>query len=259
MRACLLPLFLALGTFAVAQEARPVKCRFLAFKGKEAKTSVLTVSSSGAQVTCPLPANNLSKPIVCFAENNTIGFVNETGGKIIAKATIPAGVNSAFLVFVPGPAEAAPATPAATGSEKTAQAAPRQDATPSWRVLVIADTPQNFPDGGAYIANFYNSDIRFIVGEHKGMLKAGGAHGYAMPKKLDEFNMAPTVFELQKGDKWRCASESALRFLPGMRYLIFAYQDPVTGRARINTYQDIAETPAVVAQTGGTQATTAAP
>ena len=58
------------------------------------------------------------------------------------------------------------------------------------------------------------------------------------------------TFEFLQDDKWRTASESTVRFLPGMRYLIFAYMDPTSGRPRISTYQDIApaETPATPAK-----------
>ena len=72
------------------------------------------------------------------------------------------------------------------------------------------------------------------------MLHAAGANGYARPAERDAFNMSTVVFEVLENDKWRIANESALRFLPGMRYLIFAYTDPVSGRPRINTYQDFA-------------------
>ena len=115
-----------------------------------------------------------------------------------------------------------------------------------WKTFVIDDSPANFPDGGAYVANFHNNAIRFVIGEHKGMLRPAGSHGYAMPAERDDFNMAPVIFEFLNGEKWRIGNESALRFLPGMRYLIFAYVDPVSGRPRINTYQDLA-TPATAA------------
>jgi hypothetical protein len=52
--------------------------------------------------------------------------------------------------------------------------------------------------------------------------------------------MAPVVIQVQKGDQWRTVNESSLRFLSGMRYLVFAFQDPVTGRLRIQTCQDLA-------------------
>ena len=117
---------------------------------------------------------------------------------------------------------------------------PSDPAQAQLKVMVIEDSPKNFPDGGAYIANFHHSPIRFVVGEHKGMLKPGGSHGYALPKQRDSFNMAPVIFEFLKKESWQIANESALRFLPGMRYLIFAYVDPQSGRPRISTIQDIA-------------------
>lgn len=218
----ILPL-VALTYSAVAQEARPVKCRFLGFRGS-GDSSLLAVSDGGVEVSCPLPATELSPPVVCHAKANTISFVSPGDRKPAATATIPAGSANAILVFVAGGGDAK---------------------SPAWRVMVIDDSPMNFPDGGTYVANFYNKDIRFIIGEHKGMLRAAGSHGYAMPKKLDDFNMAPVMFELLQDDKWRTASESTLRFLPGMRYLIFAYVDPLTGRARINTCQDLAGLPVV--------------
>ena len=50
--------------------------------------------------------------------------------------------------------------------------------------------------------------------------------------------MAPVIFQFRNKEKWRIGNESALRFLPGMRYLIFAYTDPRSQSPRINTYQD---------------------
>lgn len=231
MRAILLPLVLLFPALVHAQEGRPVNCRFLSFGGTDDTASVLALSDKGAEVTCPLPSNELSKKVVCFAKQNTIGFFSSSDKAPVATATIPAGLNTALLIFVQAPKK--PEDVAA--------------ATPSWRVFVIEDSPKNFPDGGAFVANFYNKDIRFIIGEHKGMLHAAGSHGYAMPAVRDSFNMAPVVFELFQDEKWRVANESALRFLPGMRYLIFTYVDPVSGRPRISTCQDFTP-PAAVQQ-----------
>jgi hypothetical protein len=149
-------------------------------------------------------------------------------------ANIPAGVKSALVIFVK---LEKPGTPGAA------------DKNAGWKVFVIEDSAKSFPDGGAYVANFYPGDIRFVIGEHKGMLKPAGTHGYEMPKQRDDFNMAPVIFEFKSGEKWRIANESSLRFLPGMRYLIFAYVDPVSGRPRINTYQDLADASAAPAGT----------
>ena len=225
MRALFLSLLLAsFSGLADGNETHPVQCRFLSFGAGSDAGSVLATSDQGAMVTCPLSANELSKPIVCSAKDNAINFISESEKKPVAKVVIPAGIKSALLVFVPAPAKAA--------AEETQPSA-------GWRVLVIEDTPKAFPDGGAFVANFYNKDIRFVIGEHRGMLHAAASHGYTMPAKVDEFNMAPVTFELQQGEQWRTASESMLRFVPGIRYLIFAYVDPASGRPRIRTVQDL--------------------
>ena len=206
-----------------AQEGRPVACRFLSFGGTGQDTAAIAISDKGGEIRCPLSSSQLSGKIVCSAKNNSIGFISPADRKPLATATIPAGVNAALLVFVQAPKKAdAPAD------------------APSWRVMVIEDSPKNFPDGGVFVANFYRNDIRFVIGEHKGMLHSAGSSGYAMPKERDDFNMSPVIFEFEQDGKWRIANESSLRFLPGMRYLVFAYVDPASGRPRINTYQDIA-------------------
>lgn len=220
MRALLL--LLILPALATAQEFRPVQCRFLLF-GSDDSASVLATDGKGTEIASPLSNSTLSAPVNCTAADNKIGFLSTPDRKPAATAIIPAGVKAALLVFVKIPTSA--------------------QATLPWRVLVIEDSPKNFPDGGAFVANFYNKDIRFIIGEHKGMLHPAGQYGYAQPAERDAFNMAPVIFEFLQDDKWRTASESSLRFLPGMRYLIFAFIDPTSGRPRISTYQDFTPPP----------------
>lgn len=222
MRVILLPILLLFPALIQAEDARSINCRFLSFGGNGDTPSVLATSDKGDPVNCPLPTNELSKKVVCSVKQNTISFLSYSDKSPIATATIPPSVNSAILIFIQAPKKAEP-----TAAK-----------TSNWHVFVIEDSPKNFPDGGAFVANFYNKDIRFSIGEHKNMLHAAGVQGYKRPEKRDSFNMAPVVFEFSQDDKWRMANESMLRFLPGMRYLIFAYVDPVSGRPRINTYQD---------------------
>ena len=222
MRTILFLTTLIFPSIVAGQESRPVNCRFLSFGGGEEVISALTLNDKGSEIVCPLPSDQLSQKVVCFAKNNTIGFLAAADKTPMAAAAIPPGLSSVLLVFVQS-----------RRSAEVSSAAP-------WRVLVIEDSPKNFPDGGAFVANFNSKDIRFIIGEHKGLLHAAGANGYARPAERDAFNMSTVVFEVLENDKWRIANESALRFLPGMRYLIFAYTDPLSGRPRINTYQDFA-------------------
>jgi len=220
MRALLLIFALLLPALAAGQDLRPVRCRFLSFGGTDSSATVLALSDKGAEVRCPLSTDSMSEPVVCFAGDNKIAFLSPADRKPTATATIPAAAKAVILVFV-------------------ANSKPSAD-SPPWKVLVIEDTPKNFPDGGAFVANFYHKDIRFILGEHKGMLHPAGNHGYPLPAERDAFNMAPVIFEFLQDESWRTASESVVRFLPGMRYLIFAYVDPASGRPRISTFQDLA-------------------
>jgi len=216
----LFPLLLAGPLFSQSEnaEGRKVACRFLSFGGDSSTKSVRSKPSEGEGVSCPLPTHQLSERVDCEAIGNTIRFVTEGDSKPAATAKIPAGANSAILIFVPAPAKSSTSNP--------------------WRVLVIEDSEKNFPDGGAFVANFHSGDIRFVLGEHRGALRPGGLKGYARPESRDTFNMAPVVFQFQQKEQWRIGNESALRFLPGMRYLIIAYTDPLSKRPKIKTVQD---------------------
>ncbi|MCX6876449.1 MAG: hypothetical protein NTW21_21965 [Verrucomicrobia bacterium] len=219
MRILCFCLLLLCPAFSHAQDGRKVTCRFLCFDGVEPPPPLLNVFDKGIEVTCKIPADSFSPVTICFAKADAITFLAAEDRKPVATARIPAGVATVILVFVP--------------AEKLPNVLP-------WRVFVIEDTAKNFPNGGAFVANFYTKDIRFLIGEDKIMLQSGKFHGFAMPKQRDAFNMAPVIFQFQQDDSWRTASESMLRFVPGMRYLIFAFVDPASGRPRISTYKDLA-------------------
>lgn len=185
-------------------------------------TSVINLSAKGEPIVCPLPTSEISKKVVCYAKNNAIDF-SLSDKSPAATATIPAGAKSVLLLFV-----AAPKPPDGNAAKPL-----------PWRVLAIEDTPKNFPFGGAYVANLSNNEIRFEIGENKGVLPPDGARGFPIPKQLDAFNMAPLLVETLQEDTWRTTNETSLRFLPGTRYLVFAHSDSASGRTRVNTYQDM--------------------
>jgi hypothetical protein len=225
----ILSLFLS-PVFVGAQEARIINCRFLCFGDSSKLQSVIALSTKGEETLCPVSRSSISEVIPCAAPNNSISFVSSADKKPLATASIPASVNSALLVFIQLPAK-----PIAANNSEVIK--PVVDNP--WRVLVVDDSSKSFPHGGAFVANFYSQDIRFIIGEHKGLLHAAGMHGYEMPTDKDTFNMASVVFEFKDGEKWINASETALKFVSGIRYLIFAFADPISGRPRVESYQDI--------------------
>jgi len=210
--------FILCSAFGSAQDVVKVSCRFLGLNSDSPPPPLLNIADKEIDIPCVITTGTLSPATTCLAREHTMTFVSATDRQPAAIATLPANVKAAILVFV---------------------AAPEKPNTLPWRVFVIEDSPKNLPDGGAFVANFHNQDIRFVIGEHKILLHSASFHGFSIPVKRDAFNMAPVAFEFLQKDQWRTASESLLRFVPGMRYLIFAYRDPASGRPRIATYQDL--------------------
>ncbi len=220
---CLLILF---PTLVTAQEGRKVTCRMVALDAANPPPALLTTTGDGAELNVTPSVGSISGEMVLSSKTDVFSFLNATDRKPAATVTIPAGIKAAILLFVAGP--------------KAPNALP-------WRIFVVEDSPKNFPDGGAFVANFNNSNIRFVIGEHKIMLKAGGSTAVPRPTTRDEFNMAGVTFQFQQGETWRDASESMLRFLPGTRYLMIGFVEPASGRPRVITFPDInnkAATPA---------------
>lgn len=223
MRILCFCLFVLCSVAGHAEDGRQVRCRFLCLDGAQPPPSLVNVSGTGAEITCTIPPNGFSPVTVCFAKDDVIRFLTAEDLKPAATAAIPAAVTAAVLVF--GPADKAP------------------DALP-WRVSVIEDFAADFPDGGALVANLCVQDIRFIIDDTPVTLLTGKSHRFARPEKRDAFNMATVVFQFQQDGAWRTASESVLRFVPGIRYLFFSYLDPLSGRPRIATWQDFPAPPA---------------
>ena len=218
MRTLLLCLSLLSPLVGNGQEFKKISCRFLCLDAENPVPPLLNIGEKGAEIACAVHTAELSPAVVCAAKDQTISFLSAADRKPAATAKIPNTGKDFILIFV---------------------AAAKAPDTLPWRVFVIEDSPANFPDGGAYVANFHNQDIRFVIGDKKLMLRSGTSHGFARPTQLDSFNMAPVSFEFQQNGTWRIAKESMQRFLPGMRYLFFAYVDPTSGRPRISTYRDL--------------------
>jgi hypothetical protein len=219
MRTIHLCLFLLFSVICTAQESRKVSCRFLGLDENNPTSTILNVWDKDKEVSCEVYTESPSPAVECMARDNTINFISAADRKPAGTVKIPANGKAFVLLFV---------------------AAGKPTDSPPWRIFAIEDTPKNFPDGGAFVANFHTQDIRFIIGEDKLMLHSGGSHGFAPPAKLDAFNMAPVRFEFKQGEVWSVAKESMYRFIPGMRYLMFAYVDPASGRPRICSFRDMA-------------------
>jgi hypothetical protein len=215
MRFFLLTILIGALGFQTSQ-GRDVKCRFLCFQTQP--PPFVTLNSKGEPVPIELGPDEISLPVVCNTdEGSRIALIDPVDlKKAIGAITVPSSAKAVIIIFLPVAANEPPAS----------------------KMLVIEDTPDKFPDGGAFVANFQPQEIRFTIGEQKLMLKAGATYAVPQPKQVDDFNMAPVVFEFRKDEKWRTARETSQRFLPGIRYLMFCYIDPQNGRPRVSTFED---------------------
>lgn len=207
--ACLL--FILVASASLHAEDRTVSCRFLFF-GKQNGGPTAFVMSQAGKVSCPIPFVNFSRPLDCVVNTGKIELFDGKNN-LIMSPSVGADAKKVFVLVVQ------------TSS----------DPEPAWRAIVVDDNQKNFPAGGAYVVNLNNGNIRFIIGEHKGMLKKGDTYGYKMPEERDDFNMATVKFWINSEDQWQIASETALRFLPRLRYFFICFRDPISGRPDVRT------------------------
>lgn len=201
------------------KNVREVHCRFLSFGWDGKIASTLHLGSEGEEIPCLLTRRKFSDKVLCFAENNKISFLYPDSREPMVAVKIPAKVKDALLIFVKNPKV--------------------EMGKNAWRVLVIEDSQDTFPYGGSYVVNLHGQEVRFLIGEHRGLLKAGGFKVCDLPEKRTDFNMAPVIFQMKDKNEWEDVSNTSLRFLPSSRYLFVSYVDPTTGRPRLHSIKDL--------------------
>jgi hypothetical protein len=208
-------LCLVLAALAAGQDVPVVTCRFLCFERPPDGTAALVAIAPGNQpVDCPLNTASLSKPVKLAAGNGTIEFRKTAADPApLAVAKVPGGMVAAVILFVP------------KGVEQ------------GYGTVVIEDSAKGFPPDGCVVLNLYQSDVRFVIGEHKILLPAGKTAALARPTQLDGFNMAGVAFQFQQGKDWRTAAETLLRFPEGQRHLFVTHVDPKTKRPRMRSFR----------------------
>jgi len=225
-------------TNAGAEETKlqPVQCRILCFERADDATELVTWGArAGSEATCPLSTSMPSEPVRIGAINGVVRFFRKAAAPAgddgtapaanpparlpqpVAIATLPANCDRALLFFVPD----------------------KQADGRLYNVIVIEEVSATFPGGGAFVCNLYNSNVRFVIGEHKMLLGSRKVLHLPMPKQRDEFNMATVAvqFEDNQGG-WRTATETRLRFTQGLRQILVTFLDKTSGRPRLRTFTD---------------------
>jgi hypothetical protein len=207
---------LLFAVLAHSQETRAISCRLLGFQSGDAPVSLIAAADKN-EIICEFETSRISKAYRLTAVNGVLNFLDSDSRKLACSVRVPNGAQQLLIVFLPN----------------------MKDSSGPWRGFTIKDSKSHFPDGGALVVNLYQHNIRFVIGEHKYMIKPGDQHGISMPHQRDDFNMATVAFEFSHEGKWAKASESRQRFTEGLRYLVLAYTDPYSHRPRLSTYQDL--------------------
>ena len=217
MRSLWIFLFLLTTLEGFAAGSNEVNCRFVCLDATAPPEFILS-SAKGVEANLTVPTNSLSSISHCTTKGGVLRVLAAKNREVAAVVAMPAKMRSVIIVLV---------------------ASPRGVVGPAWQAHVIEDSPKNFQDGGALIANFHNQDIRFTIGKTELELPPMGVRSSPKPSFLDDFNMAAVSTQLQQGSAWTTITETMLRFLPGSRYLIFATTDIDSGRPRILNFHDV--------------------
>lgn len=208
-------LMLSLSSLMQAQEVKAVACRFVALE--ETPPAMLNIAGEKNQVAVKVLSNRISDPIECFTVDGKLSFFDAGTKQPIVSTPVPAKIKQAIFVFLKVDKEGKPA----------------------WKLFPIENTAESFPAGGSHVVNLHSSDIRFILGQTREVLKPNQSKGFQMPTQRDDFNMAPVVFQFKNSrDEWINGKETSYRFLPTSRFLLIAYIDPRTKRPRVKTFKD---------------------
>ncbi|MEM9080245.1 MAG: hypothetical protein AAGC74_06075 [Verrucomicrobiota bacterium] len=203
---------------------RKIDCRFISISERSDLSSILNIATEDLEIACKVKRLKLDRERTeCIAVNDVLTFVTAGDKKPLAKVRIPPSVDDAILIFVPDPSK---------------------EAKLPYRIFPIDDSDKNFPSAGASVVNFYGSQVRFIIGENKGLLEPFKSTGIKRPEKRDDFNMALVGVQFKNNQgSWQTVRETKVRFIPGLRYLVFTYVDPSSKRPTVKTVKDFLEPP----------------
>jgi hypothetical protein len=137
---------------------------------------------------------------------------------LVARARIPAGFTRGILMFLPGGG---------------------QPGDPPFRVLVIGDTPREFPTGSVKILNLSPQPVRIRLENQNFDFKSGENGVIENPPVADNNSSGMTAFAY--GDNaWRRIASGAWPHPGGKRVLQVLFLNPATRQTEIRGVRDVA-------------------
>jgi hypothetical protein len=193
-----------------------MECRLLWCDPQLEAPALMSMDLEKKFLPLSLTALKIQSPTLLHPQEGCLLLFHENDRAVACTVAVPPSIQRAILILMPGEAQR------------------------SVRAVLVDDASGRFPDAGACVVNLSQVHIRMAVGEHRALVPPGADHPLGCPQERDAFNMAQLLFQFERDGAWRTASETRLRFAPGMRHLILAEHDARSGRPRVRTFTDAA-------------------
>lgn len=209
-----------------AQEAKelPVQMRAVLVDPVNPVVDLFVRGANGEMAKVPLIADNLSENLVALPSNGSLVFYNIANVNpekpkegVVGTAKLPANARRVIVVIVPGP--------------------DKND--PSYRTVVIEDTPGAFPKGESRVLSLVPVETAIEAGEHKLPLPSGKLTRIPAVRKVNDFNMAQTNFYFREGGSWVPFTERQLQYLDEFRRIFLVHVSPGAIQPSVTTILDV--------------------
>mgnify|MGYP000114927782 CR=1 FL=1 len=233
LTALLLIAITSLTSTAVAQNSnsnrKVIEARTLCYARSADVTQIYIQGAKKKEVVeIFLPKESISRRFKCVVQNDkAVFYKNGKAGEDgkpeiipLAVARVPANQTKVLFYFIPNKA----------GSKLP------------YSVKTFADDYETFPLGYTRVINLTPTPTRFIIGEHKAVVKEGKMQDFPLVKKKDNFNMGVFRYDQRnKAKQWVTIRNRTAKYTKGKRLLIIACYNERLKRPDVRIYKDLPE------------------
>jgi hypothetical protein len=210
-----------------AQDSAPAKVelRMLAFSSAQQKKEAFAhdplADATAAPVPAPIKTYLNHQGSTVFLKSRKIVFTTKIGRDslkipedVIGAFTLPLGLDSAILLFLPG-------------KDKN-----------SAQIMAIDDSKRAFPAGSFHATNLSPLPIKLILEEKQFDFKSGQAHLIEDPPTGDTGQTAMRTFSF-RNNAWGPVATSLWPHPGDARSVLIFYQNPNAGEVQLRSFVDV--------------------
>ena len=215
----------------VAANAKPLKApavqiRAVLHDPANPAAELFYPDKKGVPVKLDFRVQELSQPLLTQSVDGSLVLYDKAAidpknpaASVAARVILPPNIKRAVIVLSPAPA----------GS------------TPAYRMDLIDDSAPAFPKGESRILSLVPMETFLEVGEHKLTIRPGEITRVPAVTKVNEYNMAATIFSYKEGDAQVTFTERQLQYLDGFRRIFIVHTTPGGSQPGITTIVDTAQ------------------